>query len=288
MVARRRRPFVGSLHYTLVPLPTPPLVFFIGLFASRRGLPDRYRDRTQGVRVKRSLRGKSTPSTPSWTVPPRGRRQRNADRRRARWKMVHGMDALSKKWRDDPVRAALEKKSSRDAAAERIAQANAIAGDILKKRLESQESSHAGSSSRRFDEEEGAAAGMSDADYRLALERQRKKLMDGDQSDRQSNISVFDPFQSKHDRRAEKAERKDKDRKRDKDRRSTSVRSTTSTSTSMPQELAPAQASRQGQEAQAPQSQRLRWQRRGGRGRGKAPQVQAATASRAGGRGIEE
>lgn len=134
--------------------------------------------------------------------------------------MVHGMDALSKKWRDDPVRAALEKKSSRDAAAERIAQANAIAGDILKKRLESQGSSHAGSSSRRFDEEEGAAAGMSDADYRLALERQRKKLMDGDQSDSSSsNISVFDPFQSKHDRRAEKAERKDKDRKRDKDKK---------------------------------------------------------------------
>ena len=45
--------------------------------------------------------------------------------------------------------------------------------------------------------------GMSDADYRLALERQRKKLMDGDQSDSSSsNISVFDPFMSKYAARA--------------------------------------------------------------------------------------
>ena len=35
--------------------------------------------------------------------------------------MVHGMDSLSAKWRDDPVRAALEKKKNREAAADRLA-----------------------------------------------------------------------------------------------------------------------------------------------------------------------
>ena len=41
------------------------------------------------------------------------------------------------------------------------------------------------------------------------LERQRKKLMDGDDSDSSSsNISVFDPFMSKRERKEEKADRK--------------------------------------------------------------------------------
>ena len=47
------------------------------------------------------------------------------------------------------------------------------------------------------------------------LERQRKKLMEGNDSDSSSsNISVFDPFQSRKDRREEKAERKDRKRER--------------------------------------------------------------------------
>ena len=41
--------------------------------------------------------------------------------------MVHSMDAMSAKWRDDPVRAALEKKQNREAAADRLAAANAMA-----------------------------------------------------------------------------------------------------------------------------------------------------------------
>ena len=107
--------------------------------------------------------------------------------------MVHSMDAISSKWRDDPVRAALEKKKNREAAADRLVQANAIASELLKKRLAASSASNAFDAA---DEQEGAA--MTDADYRKLLERQRKKLMDGDDSDSSSsNISVFDPFQSK-------------------------------------------------------------------------------------------
>jgi len=103
------------------------------------------------------------------------------------------MDAMSSKWRDDPVRAALEKKKNREAAAERQAKAGAMASEILKKRLE------ANSKREREEEaEEAAAGGSGDADYRLLLERQRKKLMEDNDSDSSSsNISVFDPFQSK-------------------------------------------------------------------------------------------
>ena len=73
--------------------------------------------------------------------------------------MVHGMDALSAKWRDDPVRAALEKKKNREAAADRMAQANAMASEILKKKLAST------TSSRAMDDE--GSSSMNDADYRL-------------------------------------------------------------------------------------------------------------------------
>jgi hypothetical protein len=114
---------------------------------------------------------------------------------RTQFPMVHGMDAMSKKWRDDPVRAALEKKQNREAAADRMAKANAMASEILQKRLAA---AGASSSSMQAAEEEDSAA-MNDADYRKLLERQRNKLMDGNDSDSSSsNISVFDPFQSRH------------------------------------------------------------------------------------------
>ena len=113
--------------------------------------------------------------------------------------MVHGMDALSSRWRDDPVRAALEKRKNRENAADRMAQANAMASEILQKKLASQASkSAAGASSLSALEDEDGAGTSNDADYRLLLERQRKKLMDGGDSDSSSsNISVFDPFMSK-------------------------------------------------------------------------------------------
>ena len=97
--------------------------------------------------------------------------------------MVHGMDAMSKKWRDDPVRAALEKKQNREAAADRMAKANAMASEILQKRLAA---AGASSSSMQAAEEEDSAA-MNDADYRKLLERQRNKLMDGNDSDSSSS-----------------------------------------------------------------------------------------------------
>ena len=56
--------------------------------------------------------------------------------------MVHGMDALHSVYRDDPVRAALEKKKNREAAADRMAQNNAMASELLKKRLASASSSY--------------------------------------------------------------------------------------------------------------------------------------------------
>lgn len=126
---------------------------------------------------------------------------------RAHLIMVHNMDAMSSKWRDDPVRAALDKKKNREAAAERMAKANALASEILKKRME------AGSKVQHEGEEESGG----DADYRLLLERQRNRLMEGNDSDSSSsNLSVFDPFQSRRDRKEEKRERKEKKDKKEK------------------------------------------------------------------------
>ena len=167
--------------------------------------------------------------------------------------MVHKMDSMSGKWRDDPVRAVLEKKQNREAAAGRLAQANAMASELLQKRLTA---AGASSSARsRFDDADEDPTHMNDADYRQLLDRQRQKLMEDDASSSSSNISVYDPFMSKcvlvlmhtHSarsyatmrcrmlslsgaslrfslhawayrkaRREEKAERKDKERKREK------------------------------------------------------------------------
>ena len=112
--------------------------------------------------------------------------------------MVHKMDQMSAKWRDDPVRAALEKKQNREAAADRLAQANAMASEILQKRLQAAGAGSSSLSARLEQAEEGDARRMDDADYRQLLERQRRKLMDDDSSSSSSNISVFDPFQSRH------------------------------------------------------------------------------------------
>ena len=111
--------------------------------------------------------------------------------------MVHKMDQMSAKWRDDPVRAALEKKQNREAAADRLAQANAMASEILQKRLQAAGAGSSSLSARLEQAEEGDARRMDDADYRQLLERQRRKLMDDDSSSSSSNISVFDPFQSR-------------------------------------------------------------------------------------------
>ena len=95
---------------------------------------------------------------------------------------------------DDPVRAALDKKQNREAAAERLAQTNAMAAEILQKRLKA--AGGAASSSRLGDDDDDPTR-MTNDDYRAVLERQRKRLMDDDESSSSSNISVFDPFMSK-------------------------------------------------------------------------------------------
>ena len=78
--------------------------------------------------------------------------------------MVHSMDSLSSKWRDDPVRAALEKKKNREAAADRMAKANEIASELLRKRLES------GAKADMVEDEDGV---QGDADYKLVRCMQR-------------------------------------------------------------------------------------------------------------------
>ena len=140
--------------------------------------------------------------------------------------MVHGMDAMSAKWRDDPVRAALEKKKNREAAADRMAKANEMAGELLKKRLAAQGASSSGGG-RLEDAEDVDHTSMSNSDYRKVgtlisrffllqpkkilsvlltraflccqmLDRERQRRLDGDDSDSSSsNLSVFDPFMSK-------------------------------------------------------------------------------------------
>lgn len=109
--------------------------------------------------------------------------------------MVHKMDSMSSKYRDDPVRAVLEKKQNREAAADRLAQANAMAAEILQKRLNASASTSATNRARLDDEDDSTR--MSDADYRQLLERQREKLMGDDDSSSSSNISVYDPFMSR-------------------------------------------------------------------------------------------
>jgi hypothetical protein len=98
---------------------------------------------------------------------------------------VHGYDACSAKWRDDPVRAAIEKKGQRDAAAKRQADASAHMAQLLKKKLEG----------REFVTEE--AMEDDEANYRRGLELQRKRLMEEGGSESDSESSVFDPFANK-------------------------------------------------------------------------------------------
>ena len=79
-----------------------------------------------------------------------------------------------------------------------MVQANALASEILQKKLASTAAGAGTSTFAAGDEDDMPATQMSDADYRKLLERQRKKLMDGEDSDSSSsNISVFDPFMSK-------------------------------------------------------------------------------------------
>jgi hypothetical protein len=84
--------------------------------------------------------------------------------------MVHSMDAMSSKWRDDPVRAALERKQNRAAAADRLAAANAMASEVLQKRLKDSNSASASMRSRLEEADEDPTR-MNNDDYRQLLEK---------------------------------------------------------------------------------------------------------------------
>lgn len=133
--------------------------------------------------------------------------------------MVHSMDACSGKWRDDPVRAAIEKKQNRENAASRQAASAAHVAALLKAKMEGLEgrSKSTGLSSI---EPEPSAIG-SDADYRKQLDAQRKRLMDGAGSESDSSeSSVFDPWANKRVKREEKRERKEKEKAEKRERKS--------------------------------------------------------------------
>ena len=105
--------------------------------------------------------------------------------------MVHGMDALSKSWRDDPVRAALEKKKNREMAAAVREDGARRANELLKRKLAT-----AGRTLDALDNEVDGAV-EDDAAYKRELEKQRKRLMDEGAESDSSGSSVFDPFLSR-------------------------------------------------------------------------------------------
>ena len=77
-----------------------------------------------------------------------------------------------------------------------MAQANAMA-EILQKRLQALQGGAGSSGRSRLEDVDDDPRQMNDADYKQLLERQRKRLMEDDESSSSSNISVFDPFQSR-------------------------------------------------------------------------------------------
>ena len=127
--------------------------------------------------------------------------------------MVHNFDACSKLWRDDPVRAALEKKQRAEASAQQRAESSAKMAALLQRKLNEKAGTDlgmGGPSGSEVDDE---------ANYRRVrafpsrgarrrtislwrafqvLELQRKRLLDGHSSDSDSSeSSVFDPFANK-------------------------------------------------------------------------------------------
>ena len=80
-------------------------------------------------------------------------------------------DACSEKWRDDPVRAALDKKAAKEAALAQKAAAAQQMRALLKERLEK----GAASSAMAGADDPG---GDAEAVYKREMERQRQKMMD--------------------------------------------------------------------------------------------------------------
>jgi len=119
-------------------------------------------------------------------------------------------DACSEKWRDDPVRAALDKKAAKEAALAQKAAAAQQMRALLKERLEK----GAASSAMAGADDPG---GDAEAVYKREMERQRQKMMDEGSVSDSSESSVYDPLNArnvnKRDRREKKRERKEKEAK---------------------------------------------------------------------------
>mmetsp|Transcript_9537 Transcript_9537/g.20886 ORF Transcript_9537/g.20886 Transcript_9537/m.20886 type:complete len:180 (-) Transcript_9537:542-1081(-) len=125
--------------------------------------------------------------------------------------MPHAYDACSAKYRDDPVRAAIERRANAEMAQKRQAEAAARASQILKSRLEAGMQVKSASMAA-FEEDE-------DTRFRRELEEQRKRLM-ADYSSDSSSSSVFDPFKNKRLEKERKRERKEKEKKAKKEKKS--------------------------------------------------------------------
>ncbi|KAL3931962.1 MAG: hypothetical protein SGPRY_000900 [Prymnesium sp.] len=94
--------------------------------------------------------------------------------------VVHSMDAMSSKWRDDPVRAINEKKKARANAEEARSIAQSRAKELLEQKL-----SQAQKAGDARDLEQVGSLDH-DAAYRLENERHRRRLLEGN-SDNPSN-----------------------------------------------------------------------------------------------------
>lgn len=82
------------------------------------------------------------------------------------------MDGLSKRWRDDPVRATLERKANREAQAANRKDASEKMRELLTARLAAGAKAAASSMSM----EDGGTG--EEEEYKRALEKQRNRLME--------------------------------------------------------------------------------------------------------------
>eukprot|EP00966_Prymnesium_polylepis_P192668 4465877-Prymnesium_polylepis.1 len=105
--------------------------------------------------------------------------------------MVHSMDAMSNKWRDDPVRAINEKKAAREAQALVRSDAQARAARMLEQKLKQAQK---GVEAREYEQ---AGAIDNDEEYRQEMEQRRRKLLEGGSDSDSSSSEVHDPFMSK-------------------------------------------------------------------------------------------
>merc|ERR1712216_626744 len=105
-------------------------------------------------------------------------------------------DHFSQRWKNDPVRALIEKKEAKEQAVAMKAEATKQLSELLKKKLDKKSVA---------DQIESPREPTQDEAYKRQLDKQRKRLMEGGDSDSDSSASsVFDPFASKRVKKARK------------------------------------------------------------------------------------